>query len=111
MSFRKFVQERMGKQDGVIAAFTQWRQSQLDRIHAVVQVQTESAGFYQLVQRLVAGAYHPRRHRPGEVAAESFETALLQNAQQFQLHVRRKFGDLVQEDGAALRGLESSFAD
>ena len=38
-----------------------------------------------------------------------FELALLQNAQQFGLEVRRQFSDLVQEHRAALRGFELAF--
>ena len=43
-------------------------------------------------------------------ASDSLELSLLQNAQQGNLSLHRKFADFIQEDGAALSKLEPAEA-
>ena len=49
-----------------------------------------------------------RRDLP--LAAEPLDLALLQDAQQLDLHVARDLADLVEEQRAAVRGLEAAVA-
>ena len=46
----------------------------------------------------------------GPRAAERFELAFLQHAQQFRLQFERQFADFVEEDRAAVRQGEAAFA-
>ena len=75
-------------------------------VQAVEQVAPKRAGPLRRIEVLVAGGDDPDVHRDGGWAAEPLDALLLEDAQQFGLHVQRQLADLVEEDRGAVRHLE-----
>ena len=95
--------EVVGEQEDVVAALTQGRQDDVDHPQAEIQVLAEGAAAHLFLEVHVGGGDHPHVHLQGRVLAHRVEGALLQEAQQAQLHERRDVADLVEEQGAAVR--------
>ena len=56
----------------------------------------------------MGGRDHPNIHGDGAVAPHGIDHALLQHAQQFDLHVQRQVTDFIQKEGAAMGQLKST---
>ena len=76
---------------------------------AEVEVLTEPARSYLGLQVPVGSRHHSRLNRDGAIAPDAGNDALLENAQELGLSRQRQLPNLVQEQGAALRGLEGPF--
>ena len=83
---------------------------QRQHVQAVVKVFAKAAGHDLGLQVAVRRGHHPHidRHRPGR--AHRLDTALLQHAQQLDLHVHRHVADFIEEQGAAVGQLETADA-
>jgi hypothetical protein len=104
------AQHRVADRRQVAHALAQRRHDDADDVEPVVQVLAEAAGLHLGRQVLVRGAEdaHVDRHlgRP----AQRPHGALLDDAQQLALHGQRQVADLVEEQRAALGGLEEALA-
>ena len=56
----------------------------------------------------MGGGHHPHVHLDRPVAAHPLELVLLEKAQELHLHGGRDVADLVEEEGASVRGLEAA---
>ena len=92
----------------VLEPLAQRRHADLDDVHAVKQVLAELALGDQRREILVSRRQdaHVDRRFPG--LADRPHALLLDDAQQLDLHVQRQVGDLVQEQRAALGGLDQA---
>jgi hypothetical protein len=79
-------------------------------VDAVVQVGAVLAALHHLLEVAVGGADQPHVDLHRLAAADAFELALLQHAQQLGLEGRRDVADLVEEQRAAVRHLEAALA-
>src|SRR5207244_2515153 len=77
---------------------------------AIVQVGSETLLRDVLAEVPIRGGYHSDVERPGSGVADAPDLALLQDAQEFDLHRQGDFPDFIQEQRPALRGLEDSAA-
>src|SRR5690606_36885986 len=93
----------------VVEVLAQRRHAQLDHVDAVVEVVPEGAGRGQRREVLVGGAEQSHVHRHFGLPADRADRLLLDGAQQLHLHRQRQLGVLVQEQGAAVGGLEQAF--
>jgi hypothetical protein len=59
------------------------------------------------LQVTICRGEHAHIHLEPLRTSDSFELALLEQAQQRDLHLRRKLADLIEKDRAAIRGLEA----
>ncbi len=84
----------------------QRREAERKDVEPVVEVFAEAPGGDFLAQPPVGGRQHAHVEGQRGAAAEPLDLALLQHAQQFGLQRQRHFGDLIQQQRAALRLLE-----
>ncbi|MNS70176.1 hypothetical protein D3C72_1035170 [compost metagenome] len=94
----------------VLATLAQRRHAQLQHVQPVVQVLAERAGGNHRGQILVARAHHAHVHGVFPTGADLAHAPLLQRAQQLHLHGQRQVGHLVQQQRAAVRGVEETAA-
>ena len=94
----------------VVGALGQRRQLQLHCVEPVVQVLAEAAVADHRRQVGIGGAHHTHFHLPLAIGAEALEAAGLEHAQQLHLPGQRQVADLVEEQGAAVCGLELALA-
>ena len=99
---RAHSQQLHGERQDVVAPLAQGRQPQREHVETIVEIFAEPAGGDFLAQPAVGGRQHPQLQRDGGAAAQAFDLALLQYPQQFRLQAERHFGDLIQQQGAAL---------
>ncbi len=101
----------MGRQQGhIFQALAQGGQIDFHHVEAVKQVLAKRAFFHQSLQAAVGGRQHTHVRLDGRGAAHPFETAVLQDAQQLDLHGGGNITHLVQKQGPAFGHLESSLA-
>ena len=105
-----FRQEMPCQREDVVGALRQWRQPQFDRVEPVKEILAELARSDQRRQVGIGGADHAHLHLALAIAAEPLEAAGFQHAQQLHLAGQRQRADLVEEQRAAVRGLEFAFA-
>ena len=103
-------QEVPRQRQDVVGALGQRRQLQFDRVEPVVEVLAELAGADQRRQVGVGRADHAHLDLALAVAAQALEAAGLEHAQQLHLPGRRQRADLVEEQRAAVGGLELALA-
>ena len=77
-------------------------------VEPVVEVLAELAVGDQLLEVAVRRRDHAHVDANGLAAADALELALLQHAQQLDLHVQRHVADLVEEQRAAVGELEAA---
>ena len=94
--------EVLGQERDVVAALAQRRQPDRDDVDAVEQVLAERALGHHLRQVAIGGGDDADVGLDLLGPAEPAEAALLQDAQQLDLHERRHLADLVEEDRALL---------
>jgi hypothetical protein len=68
------------------------------------------AGIHFLLQVPVGGSDNANAHLTSAILANPFKLALLQNAEQFGLQLQRNFGDLIEEQRAAVSELKPAHA-
>jgi hypothetical protein len=78
----------------------------MHHLQAIIQVAAERARFDRRLQVAIGRRDQAHIDRDGRVAAEPFDLALLQHAQQFHLNQGRDVADFVQEQRAAVRRFE-----
>ncbi len=103
---RQLVNEMAGQEGNVLLARAQGRDVDGHDVEAVVEVFAEGALLEGGAQVLVGGGDDADVDVAGDVAAEAFEFALLQDAQQLDLDGGGDVADLVEEDGAGVGLLE-----
>ncbi|MNQ75336.1 hypothetical protein D3C85_901260 [compost metagenome] len=101
-------QEHPGDLQHVVLALAQRRQAQRDDVQAVVEVLAELAVLGQVLQVAVGRGDQAhvdllRLHR-----ADPADLAFLEDAQQARLGLQRQLADLVEEQGAAVGGLDQA---
>lgn len=79
----------------------QGRQRNLHHIEPVIQIVAKGSLFHQGCQIFVGGGHHANIHLDFLAAAHALELALLQNAQQFDLEIRRQLRYFIQKERAA----------
>ena len=94
----------------VVGALAQRGHLDGEHIQAVEQVLAEVTVGDPRFQVAVGGGDHAHIAADGLVAADAFEAALLQHAQQLDLHRQAHVADLVQQQGAAFGHLEAALA-
>src|SRR5215813_4308599 len=105
-----FGGEVRGQQRNIFDAFPQRRQMDGEDIQPVVEIAAESARPHVIGQIPIGRRHDPHVYAHGLAAAQPFELALLQDAQQHYLHLGRQLSDLVQKERAAVSLLEPPFA-
>ena len=90
----------------VLAALAQGRSLDREDVEAIEQILAEGAGPDLLGRVAVGGRDDTDVNLDRAFGADGVNLALLQGAQQFDLHVQRQFADLVEEQGAAVGFLE-----
>ena len=103
-------QEVTHQQRHVLAARAQRRNRQFEDVEAVEQVVAEAALLDERLQVAVRRRHDPHADVDAAVAAERFEDAFLEDAQQLHLRGQWHLRHLVEEEGAAVRRLEAAFA-
>ena len=103
---REEGEQRAGEPRQVLAPLAQRRHHQLDDVEAEEQVLAEAAGLHLGVEVAVGGGDHPHVGDAGPVLADALEPLLLEEAQQPCLEAGRELADLIEEERAALGGLD-----
>ena len=103
-------QEMARQRQDVVGSRGERRQRQLDRVEAVVQVLAELSGADHRLKVGVGRADDAHLDGALAVGAQPLEASGLQHAQQLHLAGRGQGADLVQEQRAAIGGLELAFA-
>src|SRR5690606_30663676 len=91
-----------GKQRYVALALAQRRKHQRHHIDAIIQIGAEFLLDDRLFQILVGRGDKTDIHLDGAAAADPFELAFLEHAQQLGLERRRQFADLVEKQRPAI---------
>ncbi|MNZ11188.1 hypothetical protein D3C78_280510 [compost metagenome] len=99
--------ELVDQQRDVFHPLAQRRHLDGEDVEAVVEILAEAAGLDHLFEVLVGGGDDAHVDVLGLVAADPLEGALLQHAQQLDLHLQRHVADLVEEQGAAVGQFEA----
>ena len=100
---RQALDEGVGEQGDVLAALAQGRDADVDHVEPVEQVVAERAGRDRLLEVDPRGRDHPHVDAHLLAAADAEERALLQDAEQVDLELRRDVADLVEEERSAAR--------
>ena len=101
-------QEMLDEQRDVLAPLAQRGQVDVHDVEPVVEVFAERALDHQVLQVLMRGRDHARVDLDRVGAADGPHLLLLQHAQQLDLQAHRHVADLVEQQRAAVRGLEQS---
>src|SRR5712691_8777088 len=102
------LDEVVDERRDLLDPFTERRHSDLDHVQAVIKVLAETALGDRALQVLVRGGDGPHVDLEGGLAAQPGKLAILKDVQEFALQRGVKITDLVEEDGAPMRGLELS---
>ena len=100
--------EVLRQRGNVLDPLAQRRDRDRKDVEAIVQIAPERSVLDHVLEIAVRGGHDPHVDALGPRAAEAFELALLQHAQQLGLHFHRDVADLVEEQRAAVRQLESA---
>jgi hypothetical protein len=106
----RFLNEVLRQRGNVGEPLTQRRQIHVDHIQAIEEILAEPALPDQVGQVLVAGGDDARVHLLWPRRANALEFALLNRPQHFGLQRQRHRRDLVDEQRAAIGGLEPAHA-
>ena len=96
------IQEVLGEDEDVISPFPERWDVNVHHVEAVIQVFSEGAILHLFKEILIGGGNDPYVYLQGAGRANSIERAFLDDPQQFYLHGRAHFRNLVQEEGAAV---------
>src|SRR5688572_17022558 len=104
------LQDMAGDEGNVLAALAQRRHGEVDHVEPVIEVAAEAAGLHHPGEALVGGADDAGIGRLLLRGAHLAHAPLLDGAQQQHLRMQRQLRHLVEEQGAAVRGLEEPVA-
>ena len=102
--------ELLGEMGHVLPVFAQRRHVNGHDVEAEEEVLAEFLALDAFLEVAVGGGDDADIHLDGAVAADAFELALLEDAQQLGLDLRRNLADFVQQDGPAVGQFEAAFA-
>ena len=103
---REALREGVREQRGVTLAVAQGRNLDDDLGQSIVKVFAEVAGLDLRLEITVRGADDAHIHRDFLATADALDLALLEETQQLGLQRHRQVADLVEEQGAAVRGFD-----
>ena len=106
MSLGQPRQERGGKLGKFAFPLTERRQPETDDTQPIEQIGAKTAGGRQFRQRAVGGGDQPEIGASQPGLAHPPEFPLLERPQQEPLPPRRQFSDLIQKQGATVRGFQ-----
>ena len=104
------AQEIFGQRQDVLGPLGQRRQGDLDDVQAIEQILAETPFADQRRQVRIGGADDARAGLARAAGAELLELAGLEHAQQLDLSGQRQIADLIEEQRAAVGGLEAADA-
>ena len=103
-----FFDEVTHQEGDVLHSLAQGRQFDADDVDAVEEIRAEPAGLHLVLQIAVGQGDQAHVDLAALVASDPEEGAVLKHPQQTNLQARGHAGDLVQQDGAPVGGLEMS---
>lgn len=103
-----FVDEMARERQDVARPLAQRGQCQAHHVQPVEQVLAEIPCGHRILQAHVGGRHHAHVHRQAPARAQPHHLALLQHPQQLDLDGQRQVAHLVEEQRAAVGGLEPS---
>src|SRR5262249_4406840 len=106
----ELVDQEKRQRRNVVPAVAERRQLQRENAQPVVEVLPKGFLAHGLKQVAVGCRQNPHIDPDRSTTANAVEFALLQDAEQLRLGVRRQLADLIEEDRAAMRQLESAHA-
>src|SRR6185312_14535497 len=106
----ELTQEVLDEERDVVAALAQGRQRHAHDVEPVEQVFAELALLHQAAEIAVGGDEDAHVDLDGALGADAAQLALLQDAQELDLHRRWHLAHLVEEQGAAVGDLEEAAA-
>ena len=106
MAHAGFAGKIIEQHQHIFTPLTQGGDAQGRYVEAVIQVGAEAALIGGLAQVFLGGGDHPDIQRDQLVPTQALDHALLQQTQQFDLHVQAHALDFVEEQGAAIGELE-----
>ncbi|MNV62085.1 hypothetical protein D3C71_1546150 [compost metagenome] len=109
MVLRNALQQYGAQLRQVLAPLAQRRNHDLDDIETVVQVLAKASLRHIGRQVTVRGADDADIDSLFLLTTQRADFALLNRSQQFGLHGQRQFADLIEKQGAAMRGLKKTF--
>jgi hypothetical protein len=99
-------EEVVDEERDVLAALVQRRDLDLDHAQAIVQILAEAAAGHGGLEVVVGRRDQTDVDADRLVAADALEFLFLDRAQELRLGLERHVADLVEEERAAVRGLE-----
>jgi hypothetical protein len=106
----ELAEERRDQKRDVLGPLAQGRHLHAHRVEPVVEIGPERAAVHLLAQVAVGGGEEADVEARRLGRAHALDDALLERAQELGLHVEGQLADLVEEHGAAARGLERAGA-
>src|SRR5205085_1242804 len=102
---------KMVRQRGNISgALPQGRQGDFENVQPVIEVLTEQALCYTLLEIYIGCGDYPDIQPNPFIASQPFDFMLLQDPQQFRLYGERHLADFIQENGPVVRRFKFSGA-
>jgi len=95
-------QEALGQPKDVLRPLAKRRHLQVNHVDAVVQILAEASLLHEVLEVLVRCADDAEVHGQRDFRPQPLHLAVLEHAQESNLHRRRELGDLVEEERAAL---------
>jgi len=106
----EFLDEVLDEQRQILEPVSQRRQLDGVNVKTVVEVLAQSPLADRLMQRTIGCGEDAHVDRQLFACAETENSLLFENTEQFGLHLRPHLGDLVEEKAATVRPLEASLA-
>ena len=101
-------EQALGEPHDILRAFAQGRHAQRDHVEAIEQILAKPVSRDFGGQVAIGSGDDAGVHRDSVVAADALEALFLHEAEELGLQGRTQVSDLVEEDSAAMRRLESS---
>ncbi|KPH64466.1 hypothetical protein ADT71_11335 [Novosphingobium sp. ST904] len=99
-----------GERGDIVRPLAQGAQGEREDVEAVIEVRAKAAFGHFGRQVAVGAGDHANVHLDRACRADRHHFLFLQGAQQLGLEGKRQFGDLVQQQGAAVRGAHEALA-
>ncbi|MNZ95045.1 hypothetical protein D3C78_1141740 [compost metagenome] len=106
MASTGFIGKMLEQHQRIFAPFAQRWNPQRRNVQAVIQVGTETPLIRCLAQVFLGGGDDADVQRDQLIAAQAFDHPLLQQAQQFDLHIQAHAFDFIEEQRAAIGEFE-----
>ena len=94
----------------VVAAFAEGREVEFDDVEAIVKIFAELPFLDHIEKSVVGGGDDANVDVDGFVAAEAFEAAFLEDAEEFCLEAEAEVADFVEEERAVVGGFDATLA-